>query len=44
MSPRARVKVPFGTPACRPDCKKMRPKTIPKAAVIAPDDEIDLPF
>lgn len=43
MSPRARVKIALGVPAC-PDCKKMRPKTIPKAAVMPPDDELDLPF
>jgi hypothetical protein len=43
MSPRDPVKVPLGTPAC-PDCKKMRPKTVPKAAVLPPDDELDRPF
>jgi hypothetical protein len=30
-------------PAC-PDCKKLRPKTIPNPALIPPDDEVDLPF
>jgi hypothetical protein len=39
MSPRARVKVPAGTPAC-PDCKKMMPKKMRTEAVIAPDDEL----
>ncbi len=43
MSPRARVKVPPGAPAC-PDCKKMRPKAIPTTTVIPLDDELDLPF
>lgn len=43
MSPRARVKVPPGAPAC-PDCKKMRPKAIAKAAVLPLDAELDLPF
>jgi hypothetical protein len=43
MSPRAPVKTPFGMPA-RPECKMVRPKMLPKAAVIPPDDEPDLPF
>jgi hypothetical protein len=42
MSPRARVKVPLGMPAC-PDCKKIQPKTIRSAAII-PTGEDDLPF
>ena len=42
MSPRARVKVPLGMPAC-PDCKKIQPKTIRSAAII-PLVEDDLPF
>ena len=40
MSPRARVKVPLGTPAC-PDYKKIQPKKI-RAATVIPSDEDEL--
>jgi len=41
MSPRARVRVPPGTPAC-PNCEKSQPKTIRAAAIVSLDE--DEPF
>ncbi len=43
MAPRCMVEVSPGTAAC-PVCKEIRPKIIPKAAVIPLEYEFDLPF